>query len=250
MSFFKEVYWTAAGTATAAAFMIGQPWAFYVASGIGTMISDPEGMTESAQHWRTADRNGATTELDDLTTQLASLKTQLKDQGTWEGEAFTAFDEIHTSYTESVKQLKEIRNATGDAVDSSATFYKWGAVFCQTIALGMMALGIAKMIAKASPVSAVIAEGVAATFGKITLTAVKQVLWKQRWVAGGLGIALYTAVNMSEAAGKVFPTLKAIPTEMSMMEGGKLKPFMNDGMTYDENTGALLPKVDDSLAQI
>ncbi|MEW9546978.1 WXG100 family type VII secretion target [Nonomuraea sp. NPDC050783] len=247
MSIYKETYMVAAGMATAAAFMIRSPWAFYTASAIGTMISDPEGMEESAKKWRTSDRGGDTTELDELDTQLTNLRTQLQDQGKWEGEAFEAFDAVHKSYKQSLVNLKEIRNDTGDGVESTAGFYKVGAYICSTIAISMMALGIYKLVAKANPVTAATAEVADAAQGRITLAAVKQVVRKQAMVAGGLTFAMYSAVQASEAAGKVFPTLKAIPNEMTAMTSGKGTPFTQDGLTYDEDAGALMPKMDKSM---
>ncbi|MCK2221289.1 WXG100 family type VII secretion target [Actinomadura sp. ATCC 31491] len=246
MSVYKEFSMAAAFTATAAAFMIRSPWAFYVATGIGTMISDPEGMEESAKQWRTSDRGGLTDELDELDTQLAGLRTQLQEKGTWEGESFKAFDAVHTSYKDSLKQLKEVRNSTGDGVESTAGFYKVSVYACNAIALGMMAFGIWKLVSKANPVTAAVAEGSDPVVGRTFLTAAKQVLRKQVMVAGGLTFALYSAVQASEMSGKIFPSLKAIPTEMSSLQSGKGMPFTQDGMTYDENAGSLMPKMDES----
>ncbi|MEZ7129209.1 WXG100 family type VII secretion target [Nonomuraea sp. AD125B] len=249
MSVYKEVSMAAAGTATASAFFIGQPWAFYVASAIGTLVSDPEGMETAANNWRTSDHHaeGLVTELKSLDEQLTELKTTLQNDGTWEGEAFKSFETVHTSYKDSLKQLKEVRNATGDGVSSTAGFYKVCTYVCSAIAAAMAGLAIYKVASKASPLTAAFSEGVAAAFGKITLTAIKKVLGKQILVAGGLTWALYSAIQASEMAGKVFPSLKAIPTEMSTMQNGGGSPFTQDGLEYNEDAGSLMPKMDKSM---
>ncbi|MGA5756858.1 WXG100 family type VII secretion target [Nonomuraea bangladeshensis] len=247
MSIYKEMSMFAASTALASAFFIGQPWAFYVASAIGTLVSDPEGMETAAKNWRTSDHNGEVEELDKLDTELAGLKTQLQNDGTWEGEAFKSFEAVHTSYKDSLKQLKEVRNATGDGVDSTAGFYKVCTYLCNAIALSMAGLAVYKVASKASPLTAAFSEGVAAAFGKITLTAIKKVLGKQILVAGGLTYALYTAIQASEMAGKVFPSLKAIPTEMATMQNGGGPPFSQGGLEYNEDAGSLMPKMDKSM---
>ncbi|MEU6729012.1 WXG100 family type VII secretion target [Nonomuraea wenchangensis] len=249
MSIYKEISMAAAGTATASAFFIGQPWAFYVASAIGTLVSDPEGMETAAKNWRTSDHNGEVEELDKLDTELTNLKTQLQNDGTWEGDAFESFETVHTNYKNSLKQLKEVRNATGDGVNSTAGFYKVCTYLCSAIATAMAGLAVYKVASKASPLTAAFSEGVAAAFGKITLTAIKKVLGKQIMVAGGLTFALYTAIQTSEMAGKVFPTLKAIPTEMSLMQNGGGSPFTQDGLQYNEDAGALMPKMDEATAK-
>ncbi|MET8988934.1 hypothetical protein ABZW49_26085 [Nonomuraea wenchangensis] len=249
MSIYKEMSMAAAGTALASAFFIGQPWAFYLASALGTLISDPEGMDNAAKNWRTSDHSGEVEELDKLDTELTKLKTQLQDDGTWEGEAFKSFETVHTSYKNSLKQLKEVRNATGDGVSSTAGFYKKCTYVCWLVAAGMAGLAIYMVASKASPLTAAFSQGVAAAFGKITLTAIKKVLGKQIMVAGGLTFALYSAVQASEMAGKVFPTLKAIPTEMSTMQNGGGSPFTQDGLQYNEDAGSLMPKMDEATAK-
>ncbi|MEV5554299.1 hypothetical protein AB0L44_11615 [Nonomuraea wenchangensis] len=249
MSIYKEMSMAAAATALGSAFFIAQPWAFYVASAIGTLVSDPEGMENAAKNWRTSDHRGEVEELDKLDAELVNLKTQLQDDGTWEGEAFKSFETVHASYKDSLKQLKEVRNATGDGVDSTAGFYKVCTYVCCTIAAAMAGLAIYKVASKASPLTAAFSEGVAAAFGKITLTAIKKVLGKQIMVAGGLTFALYSAIQASEMAGKVFPTLKAIPTEMSTMQNGGKTPFTQDGLEYNEDAGSLMPKMDEATAK-
>ncbi|WP_219495580.1 WXG100 family type VII secretion target [Nonomuraea coxensis] len=238
----------AASTAIVSAFFVGQPWAFYVAGAIGTLVSDPEGMDTAAENWRTTDhhKDGLVEELSTLDTRLTELKTQLQTDGTWKGEAFKSFEAVHTSYKDSLKQLKEVRNATGDGVSSTATFYKVSTVVCSAIAAAMAGLAIYKVASKASPLTAAFSEGIAAAFGKITLSAIKKVIGKRVMVIGGLIFALYSAKQASEMAGKVFPTLKAIPTEMSMMQKGGGTPFTQDGLTYNEDAGSLMPKMDEA----
>ncbi|MDA0637166.1 hypothetical protein OUY22_27510 [Nonomuraea sp. MCN248] len=242
MSIYKETYMGAAIMATLAAPMIMRPWAFYVAAALGTMISDPEGMMESAKEWKVND-------LVQLDGEIETLKTTLKDKGTWEGEAFEAFDKVHTSFKESLKNLNESRNATGEAVDSTAGFYKVGAFVCSAIAVGMMAYGIWKMVARSNPATAVAAEATDAAVGTPVTNTVKSMLKKHGIAVASLAGLLGMVKMQTESAGKVFPTLKAIPTEMSLMQSGGSKPFMNDGMTYDDNVGTLLPKMDESLTR-
>jgi uncharacterized protein YukE len=223
--------------ATAAAFMIMQPWAFYVAAALGTMISDPDGMAESAKGWRTADKDGLTAELDEVNEQVNALKTYLQEEGKWEGEAFSAFNEIQTSYTNSITQLKEIRNNTGDALDQTATFYTYATYFCAAVAGAMMGIALAKRAAQTNPVTLLPAEAASAAAGQAITKSVQSVIGKQLMVAGGLAFLLYQAKEMTHMSGKLFPTLDAIPSEMSVTADGSLLPFTNDGMTYQEGAG-------------
>lgn len=232
----------AAGVAAMAAPVIMQPWAFYVASALGTMIADPDGMKASAERWRTTDhRNGVTAELDELNQQMSALKTQLHEKGKWEGGASEAFDNIHAGYMQSVSQLKGIRNATGDALDSTADFWNVATYFCCAIAGAMAGIALAKAMARGSLIGALPVEAASAAAGQGILTAVRGMMGKQLLVAGGLSYALYTAVQASEMSGKIFPTAKAMPTEMTT--AGQM-PF--NGAQYDKTMG-LTEKYDESL---
>ncbi|MEU4516819.1 hypothetical protein AB0G05_45665 [Nonomuraea wenchangensis] len=242
MSVYKEMSMIAAGSAVVSAVFIGQPWAFYVAATLGSLVNNPEGMEDSVKHWL-----GAVDDLLDLDKQLDALKKRLEDEGTWEGEAFKAFETAYTSFKSSLKQLKDGRTATGEGVGSHASFSKFTAGFSVAIATAMSALAGYKVGSKASPITAAIAEGVTATIGKITLTSVKKLLGRQIMVAGGLSFLLYSAIQASEMAGKVFPTLKAIPTEMSTMGNSGGMPFIQDGLEYNEDAGSLMPKMDESI---
>ncbi|PZG17911.1 WXG100 family type VII secretion target [Nonomuraea aridisoli] len=244
MSVYKEMYWGAAGTATAAAFMIRSPWAFYVAATIGTMVSDPEGMADSARNWRTIAQNGVVSELDDLERGLTDLRNYLKETGTWEGGAFEAFDKVHGDFKESLAQLKESRNATGEGVESSAGFFKIGAVVCTGVAAGMLTLGVAKIASNlAGPIgkaATVVAESVVA---KAITTMMQKVFSKHLYVVGTLGGLMYVANTYAETAGRIFPGLEAMPTQASTLGIGQ-EPFAGTEMTYDEKSGALTPKFD------
>ncbi|MFI7616287.1 WXG100 family type VII secretion target [Nonomuraea terrae] len=242
MSVYKEMYWGAAGTATAAAAMIRSPWAFYVATTIGTMVSDPEGMADSARNWRTTAQNGAVSELDDLERGLTDLRNYLKETGTWEGGAFEAFDQVHGDFKDSLAQLKESRNATGEGVESSAGFFQWGAVICTGLAAAMLTLGVAKLASNlAGPVgrvATVVAESVVA---KGIITVMQKVFSKHLYVIGTLGGLMYVSNQYAQTAGRIFPGLEAMPTQTSTLGTGR-QPFMGTEMTYDEKAGALTPK--------
>ncbi|WP_188191151.1 WXG100 family type VII secretion target [Nonomuraea sp. SYSU D8015] len=237
---YKDLYMTGAGAAMLGAAMIWRPWPFYVAAAIGTMVSDPNGMDHSAGQWRT-------NELDTLSGELRTLRDQLKEKGKWEGKASEAFDSVYTSYNDSIKQLKEIRDNTADGVGSTANFYKVGAGVCMAIGLGVYAFGLWKMAMRSTPPTALAAEAADAAVGKATLTVIGNVVKKQGMVVIGLGTLLSMAVTQTKMSGKIFPTLEAaIPTNTMSTPNGKM-PFTNDGMTYDPNMGALTPKMDESL---
>ncbi|TMR06651.1 WXG100 family type VII secretion target [Nonomuraea turkmeniaca] len=238
MSVYKETYMAATATAEVATAMILRPWALYVVAAIGTMISDPEGMAESAGGWRTD-------ELVTLGEQLDQLKTQLQEQGTWEGSAFDAFETVHTSFKNSINDLNEARNNTGDAVDSAAGFYRVGAIVCSAVAGAMLAFGIWKMFMRSNPATAVTAEVVDVAVGRAATSTIGTVVKRHAMVAGGMAMVLAAVVQQSKMTGKIFPTLEAMPTAMT--SGGST--FTSDGMTYEEDMGALTPKMDDSVAE-
>ncbi|HEX4814465.1 MAG TPA: WXG100 family type VII secretion target [Nonomuraea sp.] len=241
MSIYKEMYYAAAATAIGSASLIRSPWASYTAVAIGAMVSDPEGMADAARNWR----SGATSELTQLDQQLGQLKNQLKEQGKWEGGAFTAFETVHDNFRNSVTQLKNIRTNTGDAVDSSQDFFKWGAIGCSVIAGAMLLIAMTKYASNlGGPVGRVAGLIWEKAAGQATLRITKEMLKKHGKVVLVLSGLMYLVVKQTESTGKVFPGLKAMPTEMTT---ATVMPFMNDGMTYDPNTGALLPKPDDSL---
>lgn len=244
MSVYKEMSMIAAGTAGLAAIFIGRPWAFYVAATLGTLINNPEGMDDSAENW-----TEAVAELKKLDEQLDALKQRLVDEGTWEGEAFKAFETVHATFKDSLKQLMDGRIATGDGVASTATFSKSTAVFDVALATTMSAFAGYMVGSRTSPITAAFAEGVAAAFGKVTLTAIKGVIRKQFMVAGVLTFLMYSAIQASEIAGKIFPTLKAIPTEMSAMGSGGGMAFTQDGLEYNEEAGSLMPKMDEATTK-
>ena len=240
-----SLYKLAASSASAAAIMILQPWAFYVAAAIGVLVSDPGGMSKSAKAWQNLDL------LDDLEAGLDHLKQQLKSSGKWSGAAFDTFEGIHKSFKNGVKSLKDTRNDTGKAVDAVAEAYHYGALVAVVIGGSMFALGLYKLISKATPWTAIIAEGVSAARGRITLQAVRTLLWKHGKVVGGLSLVLYMVMKQTEMTGKLFPGLEAaIPTEMTAMKSGGMPPFSDAGMKYDEKMGGLTVKMDESLGKM
>ncbi|WP_433512526.1 WXG100 family type VII secretion target [Nonomuraea sp. CA-143628] len=251
MSYESDVslYKMAASMAAAGAVAILQPWAFYVAAAIGVMVSDPGAMSNSAKAWQSIDHDGLMTELDELDEGLDRLKKQLKSSGKWEGAAFDTFEGIHKSFKNGVKSLKDTRNDTGRAVNATAKAYHEGARVAVLVGGGMYALGMYKLLSKATPWTAILAEGVSAVRGRITLQTVRSLLWKHGKVVGGLSLVLYLAIQQTETTGKLFPGLEAsIPTEMTAMKSGGMPPFSDAGMTYDEKMGGLSVKMDDSLA--
>ncbi|MEO3798932.1 hypothetical protein [Nonomuraea sp. B1E8] len=250
MSVFKEMYLTAAGSAAAAALVLRKPWASYMALAIGTLVSDPEGMGDAARQWRTADHSGDMEELDQLDQQLDDLKAQLKDQGTWEGQAFDSFETVHTSFKESLQQLKESRNATGDGVDAQADFFKWGAVTCTALAMFMWTVVIVSygfLLTSATGWGMVAKEVWETRMGLKGLSITKAMLRKHGIAVATLAGLLIFLKTQTESVGKIFPTLEAMPTQMSSMQNGGAMPFTNDGLTYEKEMGALSPQMDESM---
>jgi uncharacterized protein YukE len=244
------MYMSAAGSAMAASLALRTPWASYMALAIGTMVSDPEGMMDAARQWRTADHSGVTAELGQLDEQLDDLKKQLKEQGTWEAQAFDSFEAVHTSFKKSLQQLKESRNATGDGVDAQADFFKWGAIACMALAMFMWTVVIARyafLLTSATGWGMVAKEVWETRMGLKGLSVTKEMLVKHGKAVGGLALLLFMLKQLTESVGKIFPTLEAIPTQMSSMQSGGSMAFTNDGLTYDKNTGALTPKMDESM---
>jgi hypothetical protein len=242
------LYKVAAVTAAAASVMIMRPWAFYVTAMIGTMVSNPGGMAQSAKNWKSLDHQGLMGELDELDAGLVQLKKQLKEAGKWEGTAADTFEGIHKSFMDAIKSLKETRNNTGDAVGTAAEVYHYGAIVCTVVAGSMFILGVYLMASRGTPLTAVFAEGISSIRGAMTMQAVKKVLMKHLMVAGALGGVLYMTIQQTEMTGKLFPGLEAsIPTEMSDLQSGGMPPFSDAGMTYDEKMGGLTVKMDDSL---
>ncbi|NRQ39075.1 WXG100 family type VII secretion target [Nonomuraea sp. NN258] len=241
----KAIYLTAAGLAVTAAFMIRQKWAFYVAAAIGLMVADPGGMSNSAMIWRTTDQGGSTAELDELDRSLDRLKDRLKEEGKWDGQAFDTFAGVHETFKKSLKTLKETRNDTGQAVDQTAAVYHYGAYVCLAVASAMMVLGVIRLASSFNPFTAAASEVATAAAGAATTQTVRQMLMKQGKLVAILATILYMVVQQTEAMGKIFPTLKAMPTPMSV--GGASTEFAGAGLQYDEKTGSLMPKMDESL---
>ncbi|MFC5815478.1 hypothetical protein [Nonomuraea harbinensis] len=241
----KDAFSAAAMMSLTAAVMIAQPWAFYVAAAFGTLVSNPEGMDDSATNWRSTDQNGVTTELNKLVEELEELKTQLKEDGKWEGGAFQSFSGVHGSFVESIGQLKNIRDETGNAVSSTADFMKIVSYIVLAIAGVMLAWGIFCFATRWHPVSAVTVYGMSAALGKAILAATKKIVasnWKKTAILAGI---MFLAVQYTQMTGQMFPTVDPIPSEMSVLNTGDptsmRQPFTNDGLVYDEDTGQLRP---------
>ncbi|MGW4792824.1 WXG100 family type VII secretion target [Nonomuraea sp. NPDC004297] len=240
MSYYQQTYYAAATMAGVAAGFILKPWAFTVTIAIGTMISNPEGMQEAASGWSTG-------ELETLDQELDALKTSLQENGTWEGEAFTAFEEIHGRFKESIANLDEVRSSTGEAVNSAASLYVVGAWVCMSVALAMMAWAIVKRVLSLNPAGAVAAATADSALGMRILQAIQTFVSKHRlMVFGGLAAVMAMSVFQSKATGQIFPGLEAMPA--SEMDMGAMT-FTSDGMTYDENVASLMPEVDETMAQ-
>ncbi len=248
MSAGKEMFDAATTMSAGAALMILRPWAFYVAATIATLRSHPEGMRESATNWRSADKNGVTTELDSLVGELNNLKKELKDQGKWEGGAFDTFEEVHGNFLKSVEQLKNARNDAGDAVDSNANFHSQVAVVALAIAIAMVAWGLFVFAARWLPAYNAVVLGIDAALGKAMLQGAKKILTNNIKAALILTGVIFGVITVSEMTAKSFPTVKAMPNDMSALTGkGKTpddirQPFTNDGLEYDKETGQLMPK--------
>jgi hypothetical protein len=242
------LYQMAASTAAAAAIAIMQPWAYYVAASIGVLVSNPGAMSDAAKAWQSIDHAGLVSELDNLADGLDHLKKQLKSSGKWEGAAFDTFAGIHTAFKNGVKSLKETRNDTGEAVNSAAKAYHYGALVAMAVATSMFVWGMCKLAMGATPWTKIMAEGMSAVRGSMTLQAVRKLVFKQGLIAATLGGVLYMSAQQTEMTGKLFPMLEAsIPTEMSAMKSGGMPPFSDAGMAYDEKMGGLTVKMDDSL---
>jgi uncharacterized protein YukE len=237
----KSLYVKAAATAGAAAFLIGQPWAFYVAAMIGTMVSDPGRMSKSADTWRTFDQGGSTYELAMLQTDLAVLKASLQQQAKWDGAAFEQFEETWNEFNKSLKTLESTRNSTGEAVDQSAKLYHGGAKACMVISGLMMAFALVLVMARGKmPFSWV----VNSKAGKVTLEMLKKMLLKHGIAVATLTTIMYLAVKKSEESGKLFPGAKPIPSELSRMASGATPEFTNVTLDYTVGTPGLTLKPD------
>ncbi|MCF6468049.1 hypothetical protein FAF44_06480 [Nonomuraea sp. MG754425] len=238
----KGYMWTYLGAVAAAgvaAFMIKDRWAYTIVAAMGTMISDPDGMADSAAGWSTG-------ELETLSGELDALKTALQENGTWEGEAFTAFEDIHGRFKESIANLDEVRNSTGEAVDSTASFYAVGAIVCAGIAAVMVAWALVVQLAQVHPTTFMAAKVRGLPLGQKLINLIKGVLSKHKGITIALTAVIGMAVFQSRATGQVFPGLEAMPA--SEMDMGAMT-FTSDGMTYDENVASLMPEVDETMAQ-
>ncbi|GAA3615728.1 hypothetical protein GCM10022419_121260 [Nonomuraea rosea] len=237
----KGLYIKAAATATAAASLIGQAWAFYVAAMIGTMISDPGRMSKSAETWRTVDQGGLTYELTGIQNDLAVLKTSLQQQAKWDGAAFEQFEETWNEFNKSLKTLESTRNSTGEAVDQSAKLYHWGAVACMAIGGLMMAIALVLLMVRGKmPFSWIVSSKI----GNVTLEMLKKFLLKHGIAVGTLTTIMYLAVKKSEDSGKLFPGTKPIPSELSRMASGAMPEFTNVTLDYTVGTPGLTLKPD------
>lgn len=239
---YKTAYIAATAAALGAAFLIGRPWAFYIPSLMGTMISDPDGMTESAQNW-------STSELTALKKDLEDVKTYLEDNGTWEGDAFKAFESVHASFLESIEALDEARNNTGEAVGSTAAYYKGGAILCLGVAALMWEFaGWKNVIRLILPGGPAAAEAADAAVGAAVTTTMRSSLTKHGFVIAALVGLLGLLKSQMQTAGKALPMLEAIPTQATtaVNSGDYTMPFMNDGLEYNEGTG-LTPKMDKTM---
>ncbi|MFI6290916.1 WXG100 family type VII secretion target [Nonomuraea sp. NPDC050790] len=239
-----DTYYAAAGAATfAATFLIRRPWAFYVAALIGVMISNPAQMADSGRTWRTTDNGGTTSELNALKTELDAMRTALGDK--WQGAAFEQFVQAHDGYIKSLESLKSTRNATGEAVDQSAKLYYAGAIACASVAGLMMVLGGLLVFLRRHVFTSALGEELQKKFGRTAVKAVKNVALKLGIAGVVIALAFKEAVRMSESAGKMFPTVKGIPSEFTTLKSGNLPEFTGVALDYDKETGALVPKVED-----
>ena len=245
----KALYYVAAATSATGALMIRRPWAYYVTLMIGLMISDPGQMSESAKAWRTTDNGGSTSELIALRGELSTLRNTLKEEGKWEGEAFERFDAAYQDFNKSLKMLETTRNSTGEAVDQSAKLFFGGAVVCNVIADFMFLYGVALMLLRYNVYGNFIAQALDIQVSKVAVQSVKKVLIRHGIAVGVLSTVMYQAMQMAETSGKLFPTMKSLPTELSNLKSGGMAEFTNSGLEYDEQAGSLTPKVDDSLSK-
>lgn len=242
----KNAFAAAASMSTAAAFMIAQPWAFYVAIAIGTLVSNPDGMADSAKNWRTRDEDGVTEELDQLLRELNLLKERLEKEATWEGGAFQSFEQVHSNFVASIGDLKEIRNETGSSVSSTAEFLKIVSWVVFGIAAVMFAWGVFCFATRWHPVAAVTVYGLSAALGKAILAALRKILANNVRAMGILALVMTGVVTYTQTTARMFPTLDPVPRDTSMKgdptDPSSMKmPFMNVGMEYDERSGTLTP---------
>ncbi|MEU1387759.1 MULTISPECIES: WXG100 family type VII secretion target [unclassified Nonomuraea] len=241
----KTLYSVALVEATIGAGLIMRPWAFYVELMIGVLISDPGRMSESSKNWRTTDNGGMTSELIAVEGQLKELRTTLTGSGaTWEGTARERFDKAYDDFTTSLATLKSTRNATGEAVDQAARLYYMGAKVCVAIASAMVLIGMALAYIRSHPLTGAFGQKITDTFGKAATTSMKKLLIRHGIAVTVLGTLFYQAVQMSESSGKAFPTMKAIPNELTKLKSGNMPEFNGTALDYDESNHALVPKPD------
>lgn len=238
------IFKTATATALTAAFMIRQPWAFYVAAIMGTLQSDTGTMDSRGKQWCTPDQQGEAREVDDLIQAIGAMKKDIHDAGNWDGGAYQQFEEICDTYVKSLTQIKSGRNDTGAACREAASFYFKLAIVLLIIAGIMLTIGIVKTFCSANPVTAAGAEPAAAAAGRSLWKKISGFLVKHGMITGGLATIFFMVSANTEMSGKVFPQLKGIPTEMSTMKNGAMPEFMNAGLDYDKTTG-FTPKMDD-----
>ncbi|MFI9550152.1 WXG100 family type VII secretion target [Nonomuraea endophytica] len=239
----KDLYSMAFITASGAALLIAQPWAFYVASMIGVMVSNPGQMADSARTWRTTDNGGTTSELNSLKTELGAMKTELGDK--WEGAAFEQFVQAYDGYVKSLETLESTRNATGEALDQSAKLYYVGAFICLSVASLMTVVGLWVGCTRGNPFTAAMARVLLKKIQAIATPAVRKVLLKHGIALAVIGYLFKEAVRSSEAAGKIFPMVNGIPNEFTTLKSGNMPAFTRVGIDYEQQSGTLIPKMED-----
>ncbi|MET9339130.1 WXG100 family type VII secretion target [Nonomuraea sp. NPDC003804] len=241
----KDLYYTAVATASFAALLIRRTWATYVVLMIGLMVSDPGRMSSSAKNWRTTDHGGLTSELTALEGQLKELQATLSGPGVkWEGAAREQFDQAYNDFTQSLATLKSTRNATGEAVDQSAKLYNVGARICVAIAGYMSLHAMALLVLRHSVYGNFVAHALDLKVSRVAVSSVKKVLLKHGIAVGLLTTLLYQAVQLSEASGKAFPTMKGIPNQLTNLKSGAMPEFSSSALDYDVEGGTLTPKLD------
>ncbi|TYB64387.1 hypothetical protein FXF51_21995 [Nonomuraea sp. PA05] len=241
----EALYWTAFGMASfAATVLIRRPWAFYIVAMIGVMISSPGRMSDSAKSWRTTENGGTASELADLQKMLEELKATLQDKekATWEGAAFEQFQVAYDAFTKSIESLKSTRDTTGEAVDQSAKLYHAGAYACMGIASFLMAIGVTLEVLRRNLLTAAFAQKLSEKLGRAAAKAGKNLLVKHGMALTVFVGLLYMVTQQSETAGKLFPTLTAIPTELDVLKSGGVPEFGDSAsLVYDETSGKLTP---------
>ncbi|MFI7130791.1 WXG100 family type VII secretion target [Nonomuraea sp. NPDC050153] len=243
----KTLYSAAAASAAIASGIILRPWAAYVTAMIGLMISDPGQMSASAKTWRTTDNGGQAYELFLLQTDLAVIKASLqnKDKAAWDGAAFDQFDQAHQKFLDSLKVLESARNSTGEAVDQSAKLYYQGARICVGIAALMMAYAIKLLICSTNPVAYFKARLDEIKTAKAAVGTGKSLLLKHGIAIGALTYLLFQVIEHTENTGQAFPTVKAIPSELSALKPGASPEFDSAALEYVEESGKLAkPQLD------